>query len=502
VELSTRIATILTLEPDADAIEFQGRWRSWGDLHVVATKVAALVEAGGVPPRGPVGLVLRNDPAMIAAVLGTLMANRCVVTITPHQSDERLASELSELAVPAIVALPRDWERPGVRDAAATIGAAGIEVTIDVDADARHLPGLECVDAGVAHRTVAPGVAVEMLTSGTTGPPKRVPLEYAAFERTITAAGAHYRADGTRDDTPHLRSGVAIVASPLVHMSGIFRTLLNITDGRRIALLERFRVDEFVALVERHQPKAVSLVPTALRMVLDADVPPESLRSIQVVTSGSAALPVSVQEAFETKYGIAVLPSYGATEFAGGVAGWTLPLHREWGEGKRGSVGRPQPGRELRVVDVETGTELPTDTPGRLEVRGRDTDWVRTTDIARIDADGFLWIEGRSDDAIVRGGFKVFPGEIVDALRGHPAVRDAGATGVDDDRLGAVPVAAVELRAGATVTTDELEDHLRQRLKSYQLPTKLRIVDALPRTPSMKVSQPELRDLFAKAGER
>ena len=142
-------------------------------------------------------------------------------------------------------------------------------------------------------------------------------------------------------------------------MSGIFRTLLNVTDGRRIALLERFRVDDFVALVERHRPKAVSLVPTALRMVLDADVDPESLRSIQVVTSGSAALPVAVQEAFESKYGIAVLPSYGATEFAGGVAGWTLPLHREWAERKRGSVGRPQPGRELRIVDSDTGAELP-----------------------------------------------------------------------------------------------------------------------------------------------
>ncbi len=157
---------------------------------------------------------------------------------------------------------------------------------------------------------------------------------------------------------------------------------------------------------------------------------------------------------------------------------------------------------ELRVVDADTGDELPVDTSGRLEVRARDSDWVRTTDVARIDADGFLWIEGRSDDAIVRGGFKVFPGEIVDALRAHPAVRDAGVTGIDDDRLGAVPVAAVELRAGMTVSEAELEDHLRRRLKSYQMPTEVRVVDALPRTPSMKVSQPQLRELFVKENDR
>jgi long-chain acyl-CoA synthetase len=502
VELSTRIATILTLDPEADAIEFEGSWCSWGALHRVATAVAGLLDADGVPFAGPVGLVLRNDPAMVAAVLGTLMAGRCVVTVSPHQGDDALVAELENLRVPAVVALPHDWERSGVGDVARRCGALGIAVTMDPEPTAGVLPGLERVDPDVPHRPAAPGVAVEMLTSGTTGPPKRVPLAYAAFERTIAAAGTHYRADGAPEETPHLRSGVAIVASPLVHMSGIFRTLLNVAEGRRIALLDRFRVDAFVELVERHRPKAVSLVPTALRMVLDADVDPDSLRSIQVVTSGSAALPVGVQEAFESKYGIAVLPSYGATEFAGGVAGWTLPLHREWAERKRGSVGRPQPGRELRVVDPDTGAELPTDTPGRLEVRGRDSDWVRTTDLARIDADGFLWIEGRSDDAILRGGFKVFPGEIVDALRDHPAVLDAGVTGIDDERLGAVPVAAVELRDGATASEEELEEHMRQRLASYKVPTELRIVDALPRTPSMKVSQPQLRELFVGADAR
>jgi long-chain acyl-CoA synthetase len=422
--------------------------------------------------------------------------------MSPHKGDDALADDIRDLRVPVVVAIGHDWERPSVVEAALTAGALGVEVAIGPSVHARLLDGLDRVDSDLPHRPNAPGVAVEMLTSGTTGPPKRVPLDYAQFERTITAAGAHYRADGTRDDAPRLRSGVAIVASPLVHMSGIFRTLLNITEGRRIALLERFRVDDFIELVQRHRPKAVSLIPAALRMVLDADVDPAALQCIQVVTSGSAALPVSVQEAFESRYRIAVLPSYGATEFAGGIAGWTLPLHREWAERKRGSVGRPQPGREVRVVDAESGAELPTDAAGRIEVSGRGGDWVRTTDIGRVDADGFLWIEGRADDAILRGGFKVFPTELVEALLSHPAVRDAGVTGIDDDRLGAVPVAAVELRDGATATEHELEDHLRQRLASYMVPAELRIVDELPRTPSMQVSQPELRALFVKAEER
>ena len=178
-------------------------------LHQVATTVAGLLDVSGVPFGGPVGLVLRNDPAMIAAALGTLLAGRCVVTISPHQGDGALADELGRLMVPAVSRSIRDWVRSGIRDVAPQVGAMGVAVGISPEVKARTVDGLDRVDPDTAHRPVAPGVAVEMLTSGTTGPPKRVPLDVAAFERTIAAAGAHYRADGTRDDTPHLRSGVA-----------------------------------------------------------------------------------------------------------------------------------------------------------------------------------------------------------------------------------------------------------------------------------------------------
>jgi acyl-coenzyme A synthetase/AMP-(fatty) acid ligase len=279
-------------------------------------------------------------------------------------------------------------------------------------------------------------------------------------------------------------------------MSGIFRMLLNVCEGRRIALLDRFRVPDWVALVERHRPRAVSLVPAALGMVYEADVDRGVFDSVEVVTSGSAALDPDLQRRFEQRYGVAVLPSYGATEFAGGVAGWTLPLHREWIDRKLGSVGRPQPGRRIRVVDPESGSECTVGAQGVLEVGTGEHEWVRTTDLARIDGDGFVWIDGRTDDAILRGGFKVFPKEIVDALRSHPAVHDAGAAGVPDARLGQVPVAAIELNAGLTATEDDLLGLLRDRLASYKVPVAVRIVDALPRTPSMKVSGPGVRALF------
>jgi acyl-coenzyme A synthetase/AMP-(fatty) acid ligase len=265
-------------------------------------------------------------------------------------------------------------------------------------------------------------------------------------------------------------------------------------------LLERFRVEPWLELVRRHRPKVANLVPTALRMVLSADIDPADLSSIQVVTCGTAPLEPETAAAFEEKYGIPVLVLYGATEFSGGVAGWTIADHRRWGAEKRGSVGRAHPGCELRIVDPDTGAALPDGTTGLLEVRaaqlGHD-DWVRTTDLAMLDADGFLWIKGRSDDAIIRGGFKIIPSDVQHVLEAHPAVREAAVVGVPDARLGAVPVAAVELEPGATAGEAELLEHCRRNLTGYQVPVALRIVDALPRTPSLKVSCPAVRELFA-----
>jgi acyl-CoA synthetase (AMP-forming)/AMP-acid ligase II len=493
--LADRIEAILGIDPDANAIEFDDAWTTWGSLAAVAHAVGDYLRSVGLAPGTPVGLVLRNDPAMIAAMLGVLQARCCIVTLNPAHGDEGLCRDIRHLRLPAVVACAVDWNRAGVIESAE--GAVGLRVSVT------HRPievvtSLESPGSG-PFRASDPAVAVEMLTSGTTGPPKRIPLTYSAFERTITAAGTHYGSRGTTG--PRLRPGVMIVSSPLVHMSGLFRTLLYVCQGRQIALLPRFTVNEFIGLVVRHRPKAVSLVPTAMAMVLEADVDPAVFDSVKVVTSGTAPLPVALQEEFEDKYSVAVLPSYGATEFAGGVAGWNLSLHRDWAQSKRGSVGRPQPDREIRIVAVDDGREVVAGEQGVIEVRTAGEEWVRTTDLGRLDADGFLFVDGRTDDVINRGGFKVTPSDIVAALRSHPAVRDAGVTALPDERLGAVPVAAVECTDGHDTTTTELLDYLRGRLGRYQVPARLEIVDALPRTPSMKISQPGIRALFEQVDE-
>jgi long-chain acyl-CoA synthetase len=494
VGIPERIREVLSLDPEAPAVGFEGRWTRWGELARAADALDRALAAAGQGPGAPVGLLLRNRPALVAALLGVVASRRCVVTLNPHQGDAGLAADLRALRLPAVAGVAEDWARAALASALAETGALGLCLG---DGAVTAVPGLERPGPG-PHREPAPGIAVEMLTSGTTGAPKRVRLGTRALEQSLLGA-KHYESE--RDAKPRLREGVAILSAPLVHVGGLWRVLQCVADGRRFALLERFRVAPWVELVRRHRPKTASLVPAALRMVLEAGVPPEDLASLRSVVSGTAPLPPEDALAFETRYGIPVLASYGATEFAGGVAGWNLKDHARFAKAKRGSVGRAHPGCALRIVDPESGRELPAGERGLLEVRsaqlGPDAGWVRTTDLAHLDADGFLFIEGRADAAIIRGGFKVLPGEVERVLEEHPAVRAAAVVGLPDARLGAVPVAAVELREDAEPASEEqLLAFARERLTGYQVPVHLRIVEALPRTPSLKVSQPGVRALF------
>jgi acyl-CoA synthetase (AMP-forming)/AMP-acid ligase II len=424
-----------------------------------------------------VGIILRNHPVSVGLLLGVLRAEGCVVAVNPGRGVERTREDLVALDLPVIAGDPDDVaglvpDGSGATTVGATDGGTPWAVASNGDRDPH----------------ARPGTAVRMLTSGTTGPPKRVDLSYDTLERVLVGA-KHY--ESNRDGTLRLRGGVAVVNSPLVHLGGLFRVLQCVTDGRSFSLLERFTVDGWVDAVHRHRPATASLVPTALRMVLEADVDPADLSSLRSVVSGTAPLDPDDADAFTAKYGVPVLVAYAATEFGGGVAGWNIEDHRAFWATKRGSVGRAHAGCDLRVVDPGSGEPLAPDAEGLLEVKAGqlgDGAWVRTTDLARIDADGFLWILGRADQAIIRGGFKVLPEDIRAALERHPAVRGAAVISRDDHRLGAVPVAAVELRAGAgTVGPDDLLAYAGTVLARYELPVEVRVVEELPRTDSGKV---------------
>ncbi|WEK42419.1 MAG: fatty acid--CoA ligase family protein [Candidatus Sphingomonas colombiensis] len=499
--ITEKLRTIMALDPQRAEIDFERRDYSWGELSRAVDAIEAAFDSMGLSSEACVGTLLRNRPGHIAAILAILSTDRCLVTLNPLLPDAKLFDDLRGLDLPVIVADEEDIARAGFLEAAAVAGSAVVAI-------GGRLEGVRVLDDHIRPRTpirTAPGIAIEMLTSGTTGAPKRVPLSRAAFDASF-AGFTSYERGRSFEDRPQLRSGVVMVTNPLTHIGGIYGCIGALMAGRRIALLEKFTVDEWVDAVRRNRPKVAPAVPSAVRMLLEANVDPAALASLSAMISGTAPLPPELVDTFYEKYGVPILGNYGATEFAGAVAGWTIDDFRAHWRDKRGSVGRVHGNVVARIVDIETGIELPPGAEGLLELQGEQLGpvyaaggdrWLRTTDRAMLDGDGFLYIRGRADNAIIRGGFKVHPDDVAAVLNQHPAVREAAVVGVPDERLGAVPAAAVILKEDAAEPDAALfRNWLRERLIPYQVPVYIQFVDDFPRTPSMKPSTPGLQALF------
>lgn len=487
-----RFGSLLENAPrDANAVCVGAEpWWTWQDLQRVASDVIDVLDAAGLGQGARVGIALRNRPVYVAIALAVLASGRVVTTLNPLQPSERLVGDIERSRLPIVFGADEVFADADVfaaassRGMAVTVSDAGI---LTVRGDKREWGS----DAFM------PDVAVEILTSGTTGPPKRVPLRDVQFDTTL---GAQTRGAEGDPRAPRLSSGVSIITAPLVHIGGLWAALSAIYSGRRLVMLEKFRVSEWTDAVRTYRPRVASIVPAALRAVLDANVDPEALSSLEAVTSGTAPCPPELADGFREKYGIPVLTTYGATEFAGAIAAWTLSDHREWADRKGGSVGRVFPGVSIRAVDTDTDAPLAPGVVGTLQVRARQLghdEWTKTSDLGRVDEDGFVFLTGRADDAIIRGGFKVHRGTIQKALESHPEVAVAAVIARKDARLGAVPVAAVELVHGSQLTVADLENHARATLIAYEVPADFLIVDEMPRTPALKVSLVEVEAMFA-----
>lgn len=473
------------------AIEFEGRWHHWGELRLHAERVIELLDASGIAADAPVAFVPRNRPSSIATLLGLLASRRTVRMIYAFQSADAIAREIARLLPAAVIVDAIDLTEPIVA-ALMDEGIAGIVLSNDT---VNPITRAELAHGNALQRTGPTEPLIEILTSGTTGPPKQFPIQHRMIAENLV---------GNLALEPQAQATSALLAPyllyfPLGNISGIYSTIPTLIRGQRASLLDRFSIAEWHAFVLRHRPAHSGIPPAAMRVLLDANIPAADLCSIKAMGVGAAPLDPALQRAFEDRYGIPILLSYGATEFGGPVCAWSPELHAEWGRSKLGSVGRPILGAQLRVVDADGGAELPSGAEGRLQVISPriGPDWIQTADIAMIDTDGFLFLRGRADGAIMRGGFKILPETIERALLQHEAVAEAAVVDVADDRLGQVPGAAICLAEGScAVGRDVIEAHLRSILPATHIPVHWHFCKTLPFNASMKIDRPAIRCIF------
>ena len=489
--LAEMIQRALARYSERPAIEFEGRWYNWGDLRRDAERLSTLLDASGIAADAPVAFVPRNRPSSIAALLGLLATKRTVRMIYAFQSAEAIALEIARLEAAAVVLDAVDLSDPVV----AVLQASGLAGIVLSEGKVEAIAGAEFAGQHAKCCNGPDEPLIEILTSGTTGPPKQFPIRHRMVAENMVGAAAL---------EPHAQDAAAALAPyllyfPIGNISGIYSTIPTLIKGQRACLLDRFSIAAWHDYVLRHRPAHSGIPPSTMRALLDANIPAADLASIKAMGVGAAPLDTELQRAFEDRYGIPILLSYGATEFGGPVCAWSPELHAEWGRAKIGSVGRPILGAKLRIVDAENGAEIPSGDEGMLEVVSPriGPDWIRTSDIAVIDGDGFLFLRGRADGAIMRGGFKILPETIERALLQHPGVAEAAVVDVRDQRVGQVPGAAIVLAAKSGVADQKLlELHLRSMLPATHIPLHWHFCDVLPCNGSMKIDRTAIRRIF------
>lgn len=479
--ISERIASVINSEPEKGVMEWQGVWYTRGQLAKFAADFNAVLDAHGITGNMAVALAGRNRPSHCFAHLTILSQGRPISMLYAFQSAESLARDLTNTPFGAFVVDEQDFA-PAVREAAEKAGTLVIVLRpLPTDGFAVVEPAKPIGEA--AYRL--PGTGIEILSSGTTGLPKR--LFHPAERLFRSLAGKPPAPEGNPE----------IVMWPLSGIGGNMSLATAMIRGVGFILLEKFDAQLVAEATKRNRLAALPFTPTMVRMFLDANIPAHYMESLEHVIGGSGPLDPALIDQFYERYGKPIIWAMGATEFCGTIIAWNRELFEQYWAAKRGSSGKVLPGVTLRITDLESDEELPVNATGRLsaKVEAIGPDWIVTNDIAHIDEDGFVYFHGRADGAIVRGGFKIVPEKVCEVLRRHPAVAEAALIGIPDERLGEVPVAVIEPRPGQAPTAEELEQHVRAFLAAPQVPVRFILVDKLPYTASTKVAVGEVRKL-------
>ncbi|WP_025736465.1 class I adenylate-forming enzyme family protein [Mycobacterium genavense] len=347
-------------------------------------------------------------------------------------------------------------------------------------------------------------VAIVLFTSGTTSQPKAVELSHNNLASYVT---------GTVEFDSAADLDVALICVPPYHIAGVGDALSNLYAGRKMVYLPNFDANEWVRLIGAEHVTTATLVPTMLdRVVTVLEAGGHDLTSLRNLAYGGSkvGLPL-VRRALELLPNVGFVNAYGLTETSSTIAVLTPDDHRaalaasDAAAIKRlGSVGRPVPGIEIEIRDDE-GNVLPAGETGELFVRGEqvsgrytgigsvldENGWFPTKDIAMLDDEGYLFIGGRSDDTITRGGENIAPAEL-EVLVEHPQVRDVAVVGVEDPQWGQAIVAVVVPRPGADPDLEELREHVRKALRGSRTPDRVVFRDELPTTPTGKVLRREI----------
>ena len=453
--------------------------------------VAGFLKSKGIGPGDRVGLMLPNLPYFPVAFYAVLRLGASVVPMNPLLKEREVAFHLGDSGAKALVGWNQfaDAARAGSEEAGAEC------IVVEPGQFEKQVGEAEPVE-DIAERD-DDDTALILYTSGTTGKPKGAELTHENL-RSATQISVDLVDSGPEK--------VIFGALPLFHVFGLTSGLNSaVRVGACLTLLPRFDPGKALEIVQRDKVTTFLGVPTMYAAMLHHDGHEDfDTSSLDLCVSGGAAMPVEILRGFEEAFDCKILEGYGMSETCA-IASFNRPDR----ERKPGSIGIPVPGVEMKLVDGD-GNEVPQGEVGEILIRGpvvmksywnredatKDTldedGWLHSGDMATVDEDGYFFIVDRKKDMIIRGGFNVYPRELEEVLYEHPAVAEAAVVGIAHDSLGEEVAAAVALKPGQDVSTDELRDYVKQRVAAYKYPRVVWIADELPKGPTGKILKREI----------
>ena len=506
--------------PDRTAIVFEGKRYSFADLADRANRLSNALLDMGIQKGDRVAILQVNCNQYVETYYAVAKIGAIFVPLNFRAKQEELTHMLNNSEAKVALVGNRYVEmvnsmRPNLTMAPKLISVDGPQegMTYYEDILKNSSPDEVFTDISDSDTTIL------MYTAGTTGLPKGVPLTHNSF--SVYVLGNVTPVDPDIEETN-------ILTVPLYHVAGIQAMLAAIYGGRTIALMRQFEVNEWMETVQREKANRAMLVPTMLKRVVDhPDFEKKDLSSLKVITYGAASMPFEViKKAIEVFPGVMFINAFGQTETASTITMLDPEDHMFTGQETEAekekklnrlanSIGRPMSDIEIQIWD-ENSRPLPVGEVGEIVAKGervmggywKDEEktaktlspdgWLHTGDKGYMDEDGYIFLAGRGDDMIIRGGENISPEEVENVLSMHTKVSEASLIGVPDPEWGQEPRAIIVLKEGETATEDEIIDFCRDKLSGFKRPRSVVFVKELPYTSTGKVIRKALREQYGQ----
>lgn len=486
--------------PDRTAISYAGKHYTYQEIYAAAKRAAAKFSAAGCQY---VSLLDESSPVVPVAFMGAAIAGIPYVPINYRLSQEQL-DPLFQRIDPAYLILGPDQGSYNFDNWVIETSSEFMDAVFsggDVDVDAHEDPS---------------AVAVQLFTSGTTGTPKAATLRHEHLVSYILGS-VEFMGAAEEDAT--------LVCVPPYHIAGISAMMSNLYACRRVVLLPAFDPGEWLRLCADDGVTSAFVVPTMMTRIIEeldrSGMEAGAITSLQSIAYGGGKMPMPIIErALQLFPQVSFTNAYGLTETSSTVALLDPDDHRtalahedEAVRARLGSVGKALPSVEIEIRD-EDGKVVAPGESGEIYVRGPQVSgeyeqrsvldsegWFPTRDAGYLDADGYLFLSGRADDVIVRGGENISPGEIEDLLHQHPAIADVAAVGMPSEEWGEAVALAVVAAPGQKLAEDEIRSHIREHLRSSRVPQVIRYSDELPYNETGKLLRRVVREWFQIDGD-